>query len=149
MKLTYRGVGYDCDPPSIDMMEAGIGGMYRGCSWQARYPRHIPVPQPVRDLKYRGVAYRTGEMTESRVPASMPASVPARAPARESMPAMPVREAPIYIRDRALKNEVAKVHFANLCRNLEMRLQAAESRGDDALVKLLEKESQELTCSLG
>lgn len=141
MKLIYRGLSYDCDPPSIDMMEGGIGGTYRGCDWQVRYPRHIPVPQPVQDLKYRGVAYRTGETAESRVPAS----VPARAPAPEPSP---VRQAPTYVRNRALKNEVATIHFANLCRNLERRMQAAESRGDETLVQLLEKESKELTCSV-
>lgn len=141
MKLTYRGLSYDCDPPSIDMMEGGIGGMYRGCSWQVRYPRHIPMPQPVQDLKYRGVAYRTGETAESGVPVSVPVSVPAAKPT-------PVRTAPTYVRNRAFKKEVATIHFANLCRNLERRMQAAESRGDETLVKLLEKESKELTCSV-
>jgi hypothetical protein len=136
MKLTYRGIGYDYEPPSIDMMESEFGGKYRGNAWTVRYPRHVPVPQPVATLKYRGVPYQTGQTLGSRTPVT--ASVPAAAIA-VSM------ENP----HEEMLAEVAKAHRESICRSLERRLEAAKARGDRHLVQMLEKESQQLTCSIG
>jgi hypothetical protein len=50
----------------------------------------------------------------------------------------------IEIPDTLPAKEIARVHHANLRRNLERRLHAARQRGDLALIKMLEAESREL-----
>ncbi|MCM1984206.1 DUF4278 domain-containing protein [Lyngbya confervoides] len=60
MKLTYRGVTYDYNPPVVEMEPSKIQGKYRGLEWRFRNPKRVPVLQPTLDLKYRGVSYRTG-----------------------------------------------------------------------------------------
>lgn len=134
MKLTYRGINYKSELPTIDMMEGEVGGQYRGHQWQVRYPRHIPVPQPVEQLKYRGNNYTTGEPAVERISAPMPTI------ANEAI-AFPKQ--PLQILEQA-----AKVHRNNICRSLERRLQAARMQGDERLIALLENESKQLTCSM-
>ncbi|MEB3827268.1 DUF4278 domain-containing protein [Phormidium sp. CCY1219] len=133
MKLSYRGTPYDYEPPTLDMMEGETGGQYRGNAWHPRYPRHIPMPQPLHQLKYRGSTYSTGESVETAKPATAP-PVAAEAMAIDSEG------------DR-LGEEVAKLHRTNICRSLERRLQAARIQGDEHLIALLESESNQLTCS--
>ncbi|MBC6421481.1 MAG: hypothetical protein GDA43_09570 [Hormoscilla sp. SP5CHS1] len=45
----------------------------------------------------------------------------------------------------SVKQEVAKVHRANILENLEHRLQVARSRGDQELVRQLEKEKEQIS----
>ena len=137
MKLTYRGVSYNYEPPPIDMMEGEVGGKYRGQPWTVSYPRHIPVPQPALSLKYRGVSYQTGDAANAGVPA----------------PATPVANVPIWAvsprnASHTVVSEVSKIHRDNICQNLERRIEAAKARGDRQLLQMLEQESQQLTCSL-
>lgn len=61
MKLTYRGVSYDYNPPEVPTFDSGNVGTYRGLDVRFRNPQKQVVLQPTLDLKYRGVAYRTGE----------------------------------------------------------------------------------------
>lgn len=123
MKLTYRGVQYDYQPPTIDMVEGDLLGKYRGNAWKARYPRHIPVPQAPMNLKYRGIAYTTHQTTEM-----VPDTVVAPTAKRPSDPELVAR--------------VSKIHQANICDRLERRLEAAKAKGDRDLVRQLERESQ-------
>lgn len=137
MKLTYRGVSYDYEPPTIDMMEGELGGKYRGQPWRVSYPRHIPVPQPASALKYRGVSYQTGEVADAGTPA----------------PATPAATVPVWAvsprnASHAVVSEVSQIHRANICQNLERRIEAAKARGDRQLLQMLEQESQQLTCLL-
>lgn len=118
MKLGYRGVAYEYEPPTIDMTEGEIGGKYRGQPWRCSYPRHIPVPQPTLDLKYRGVAYRTNTQ-------------------QPAIPATSSRTSP----------ELAETHLANIRRRLEHRLQVAKNSGDEKLIRMLEAESRQLVRS--
>jgi hypothetical protein len=60
MQLKYRGVNYEYNPPVVEMEPSEIVGLYRGLEWRFRNPKKIPVLQTNLDLKYRGVAYRTG-----------------------------------------------------------------------------------------
>ncbi len=133
MRLSYRGVSYDCEPPTIDMLEGDIGGTYRGQPWRLRYPRHIPEVQPIADLKYRGVPDRTGQS------ASADARVPP--PAAHWQPTASIPKS-----RKTLLSETAKIHRANLYHNLERRMQAAIARGDKKLLQLLESEFQQLAC---
>ncbi len=122
MKLSYRGVAYEYEPPAIDMVEGEIGGKYRGQAWRVSYPRHIPVPQPALDLKYRGVAYST--YTKAQDCAIAQASNP-----------------------RQVSPELVETHLTHLRRRLEHRLQVAKTSGDQRLVRMLEAESKQLVRS--
>lgn len=73
MKLTYRGVSYDYNPPTVEYGDRTQVGKYRGVDVRFRNIKKAPVLQPTLDLIYRGVAY-TANPTES------PASVAAPAP---------------------------------------------------------------------
>lgn len=122
MKLSYRGVAYENESPAIDMVEGEIGGKYRGQAWRCSYPRHIPVPQPALDLKYRGVAH-------SSYPKAQGSAIPQMSKACKVSP------------------ELAETHLANIRRRLEHRLEVAKSRGDDKLIRMLEAESKQLVRS--
>ena len=56
MQLTYRGQTYTCDNHTVEMMETGLKGLYRGTAYSLQrglgYSQHEGVY-----LKYRGVAY--------------------------------------------------------------------------------------------
>jgi Domain of unknown function (DUF4278) len=116
MKLSYRGVEYENDPLGIEIIPGEVGGKYRGANWRHNYVRHIPVPSPVANLKYRGVAYQIGKPQD-----------------------VLVRE------DKKVADEPRNSHLANICRNLEKRLQVAKVNGDEKLVELLEDEKRQLT----
>lgn len=60
MQLKYRGVTYEYNPPVVEMEPSEIVGLYRGLEWRFRNPKRLPILQTNLDLKYRGVAYRTG-----------------------------------------------------------------------------------------
>ncbi len=127
IKLTYRGVRYDCELPTLDMVESSVGGRYRGHPWRLGHPRHLPAPQPICSLQYRGVHYQSDRPSESR----------ARVPER-------VTSAPKLC--LAIVSEVAQTHRDNLWKNLERRLQVAKAKGDRALIEMLENESKQLGC---
>ena len=61
MKLTYRGVQYDYNPPIVEMHDTSEMGKYRGVDIRFRTTKKTPVHQSTLDLLYRGAAYRTGE----------------------------------------------------------------------------------------
>ena len=57
MKLRYRGIEYDYNPPIIAVSEGEIGGKYRGLDWRFHNLDKPPVLQPRLNLTYRGVKY--------------------------------------------------------------------------------------------
>jgi hypothetical protein len=57
MKLTYRGVSYDYNPPTVAVEEDTVAGKFRGLDWRFRNLKKAPVLQPPANLTYRGVAY--------------------------------------------------------------------------------------------
>ncbi|PSF37735.1 hypothetical protein C7H19_09310 [Aphanothece hegewaldii CCALA 016] len=57
MKLTYRGVSYDYNPPVVETTDGNIGGKYRGLDWRFRNLKKPFVIQPIVKLTYRGVPY--------------------------------------------------------------------------------------------
>ncbi len=57
MKLKYRGVTYEYNPPTVETTEGEVGGKYRGLDWRFRNLKKPPILQPSVNLTYRGVAY--------------------------------------------------------------------------------------------
>lgn len=58
MKLTYRGISYEYNPPEVTYGDSTQVGKYRGVDIRFRIPKEVaPVLQPTLDLIYRGVAY--------------------------------------------------------------------------------------------
>lgn len=132
MKLTYRGTDYDYDIPAVDVTEGEVAGKYRGQHWNYHYVRHIPVPQKSHELMYRGVAYTTQ--------GAIQASTGATAKPAETTPAAPVK------RCAMITDNVARAHRTNICNILERRVKAAQARGDEKLLRLLELEAEQLAC---
>ncbi|MCC5896659.1 MAG: DUF4278 domain-containing protein [Phormidium sp. BM_Day4_Bin.17] len=131
MKLSYRGVPYDYTPPSLEMTESEIMATYRGQSYPLRYPRHMTLVQPVAELTYRGVPYRStanggAEPRERNVSRPLGSSIPMTA---------------------GEFSQVSQIHQENLCKRLSARIAIARDRGDEKLLQLLERESQDLVCS--
>jgi len=84
MKLTYRGVSYDYNPPVVDVEDTNDMGKYRGVDIRFRSTKKAPVHQPTLDLVYRGAAYRVGQSTEQA------AVAPAQVPVSTTVQATPV-----------------------------------------------------------
>ncbi|MBD2461573.1 DUF4278 domain-containing protein [Oscillatoria sp. FACHB-1407] len=138
MKLRYRGAEYDYEPTPVDMAETGITGQYRGRTFNFAYPRHIPVPQPTGDYKYRGVTYhRTANGTIE--PVSAPVAAPAT-PAVQTPTGVTYRS--VAASRHALMQEVAGKHRENIHRRLQHRLEVARAKGDQLLINELEREMQ-------
>jgi hypothetical protein len=62
MKLTYRGVSYDYNPPVVQTNTSDDVGKFRGVDIRFRTVQKAPVQQPTLDLVYRGVAYQIGTL---------------------------------------------------------------------------------------
>lgn len=132
MKLSYRGVGYDYNPPTLEVTEGEILGKYRGANWRCRTMNELPTPQPASNLTYRGVSY-----TKGSAPSSRPTAVSRVATARASRFTVPAA--------MSAPKEIDRIHRANLERNLERRLQVARRQGNQQLISLLEAERDQLT----
>lgn len=65
MKLTYRGVSYDYNPPVVETTDGKVGGKYRGLDWRFRNLKKPFVIQPTVNLTYRGVAYNKVGLPET------------------------------------------------------------------------------------
>ncbi len=57
MKLTYRGVSYEYNPPVLETTTGSVVGTYRGLDWRFRNLKKPPILQPRVNLTYRGVRY--------------------------------------------------------------------------------------------
>ncbi len=57
MPLTYRGVRYQANTPSLETSEAEIVGKYRGADLSFQRAKEICVPQSALKLRYRGVEH--------------------------------------------------------------------------------------------
>lgn len=121
MKLTYRGANYEYDIPTVDMEEGGVAGKYRGQNWNYHYPRHMKVPQHVRDLQYRG------RLNSDRV----------------SMKLDTIEET---VTSAQKVEDVATIHQMNICNILDRRKQVARAKGDVKLMSLLEIEWRQMAC---
>jgi hypothetical protein len=135
MQLRYRGNAYPFNPTIIDDMETRGTGHYRGRRVGFSYPRHIPVPQTLPPLTYRGVQYCVN--AEGQVETLAP-TIQDRSVAVAPQP-KPVAS----LSRKVLPQEVAQVHQANIRRRLQQRLDAARNQGNEQLVHQLEVEMQQ------
>ena len=139
MSRCYRGVEYDYNPPSLEVREGEILGKYRGRPLHFNYVRHVPVPQPVADLTFRGVPYRTtaqGQVCPSEV---------AHEQQRPSVfQGIKSSDNSIMRARRHLLKEAAESHRNNIQRTLQHRIEVARAQGNEMLLKQLEEEMHQL-----
>ena len=133
-QLSYRGIGYDYENSNIEFDQGEIGGKYRGQSWKYRYPKHIVHIKPKIYRQYRGVAYSTcpTPLQESQV------NQYSYHPAKDN-------RCPVQPQKQLQKHTSAQIHWENMRKSLERRLETAQAKGDLNLVSLLEKECRELS----
>ncbi|MGB2925221.1 MAG: DUF4278 domain-containing protein [Limnothrix sp.] len=134
MKLTYRGVSYDRNPSSLEVMEGDILGKYRGQVIRSHAPAAALNRPEVESmlLHYRGCVYP--QMT-SVVKLSTP--VKRQAPAASC----PVQSPTL---STFMNRDVRQVHIENMRNSLEARIRTAQAHGDERLVNLLQRESSQL-----
>lgn len=90
MKLTYRGISYEYNPPEVESSNSDTVGKYRGLDVRFRNPKKLPVLQTNLDFKYRGATHLAARADEVQVtvPVSthvVPELVPAN-PVKSSQP---------------------------------------------------------------
>ncbi|NJO44128.1 MAG: DUF4278 domain-containing protein [Cyanobacteria bacterium CRU_2_1] len=134
MQLSYRGVHYHYQPTPVDLVDSGISGRYRGQKVNFTYPRHVPLPQPVVELTYRGVTYRT---------TASGGVEPVALTDRNTVSVGQTVPLPLASQVRRLTNNgVIEVHRQNIQRRLQHRIEVAKTNGDESLLRQLEHEMQ-------
>lgn len=132
MELTYRGHSYEKNFPHIEIIPGEVGGKYRGNEWTYQYPRHIAMPPATTQLKYRGISYNPGQAVEQ---------VSCHQQSEKSP-----NKAELVIKNSKTDPKVNQIHQANICRNLDRRWLIAQAQGNEDLMRLLEKEFQQVAC---
>lgn len=138
MRLCYRGVEYDYNPPSLEVRESEMTGCYRGQPVHFSYVRHIPIPQPVGALTYRGVTYQTNSYGQIEAPAT---PLPSQSVDQQ---ALKVQNTAVARARRALLMDAAEVHRQSLARVLEHRMAVAKAQGNESLLQQLEQEMHQM-----
>lgn len=156
MKLTYRGVNYDYNPPVLDVTQSEAACQYRGQSATVNYVRHVPITQPAEQLTYRGVAYQTTRKGEVLQLVGQPAvqgqqlasnEATARPKARQTSVFQALRklagDSPAASARRELLKEATQVHKQSISRALEHRIEVARAEGNERLLRQLEAEMRQ------
>lgn len=138
MRLCYRGVEYDYNPPSLEVKEREMVGNYRGRPLHFNYVSHVPVPQPVAHLTYRGVDYDTTSQGQVRPHVVSTDQRPSVFQAIRSADNSVMRAR------RHLLKEAAQSHRSNIERTLQHRIAVARAQGNEMLLKQLEEEMHQL-----
>ncbi|PSN15549.1 hypothetical protein C7293_06880 [filamentous cyanobacterium CCT1] len=137
MKLCYRGVEYDYNPPSLEVRESELTGQYRGRPVTFSYVRHLPVTQPIGNYTYRGVDYSTNCYGQVEPPVAASQRQPVFQAGR------PVAGRGLQAR-RHLLREAADAHRVNIQRSIQHRIEVARAQGNDQLLRQLEDELHQL-----
>lgn len=133
MKLCYRGVDYDYNPPSLEVRESELTGCYRGRSMKFSYVSHVPVPQPVANYTYRGVGYSTNSQGQ----------VVSSATASERQPVFQAERIATgkgLNARRHLLREATEAHRINIQQSIQHRIEVARAQNNDQLLRQLEDE---------
>ncbi len=67
MKITYRGISYEYNPPTVAVEEDAVAGKFRGLDWRFHNLKKPLVLQPPVNLTYRGVAYSNRPTADQEV----------------------------------------------------------------------------------
>ena len=139
MKLTYRGVEYDYNPPVLEVTRSELTGQYRGQKTQYSYVRHVPIPQLAERLSYRGVSYLTtrtggiqqlgGQKATPNAWANLTGKLTGSSPAAQAR--------------RGLLKESSVLHQQNIARSLQHRMEVAKQKGNQTLLEQLESEQRQ------
>lgn len=137
MKLTYRGVEYDHNPPMLEVSESDILCNYRGRNHRYTYVRHVPFPQTQAKLTYRGATYQTNRHGERQALTQEKSVFSAfQRKLAELTPLMDER--------RQLLRESARSHSESIHRSLERRIAVAREQGNVNLLQQLEDEMRQM-----
>ncbi len=68
MKLTYRGISYEHNPNTVEVVSSMATGKYRGVEFRFSKVKDAPAMQPHYNLTYRGVKYNVKPNTDSVSP---------------------------------------------------------------------------------
>lgn len=137
MKLCYRGVEYDYNPPSLEVRESELTGRYRGRPLTFSYVSHLPVTQPIGEYTYRGVDYSTNCHGQVQPPTA------ARQRQSVFQAGRPAAARGLRAR-RHLLQEAADAHRINIQRSIQHRIEVARAQGNDQLLMQLEDELHQL-----
>ncbi|NEP85787.1 MAG: DUF4278 domain-containing protein [Okeania sp. SIO2C2] len=70
MKLIYRGISYEYNPTTVEVVPSVATGKYRGVEFRFSKVKNAPTMQPHYNLTYRGVKYNVKPNTDSISPVS-------------------------------------------------------------------------------
>lgn len=148
MKLAYRGLEYDYNPPMLEVTNSEIALNYRGHAVQHTYVRHVPIPQVSERLTYRGVAYQTtrqggiqqldssrGHATSVSASQGVVSFAGLRNKLSGNSDAAKAR--------RQLLQVASEHHKASITRSLQHRIDVAKSQGNTTLIEQLETEMRQ------
>ncbi|MEM7795115.1 MAG: DUF4278 domain-containing protein [Cyanobacteria bacterium P01_C01_bin.118] len=139
MKLTYRGVEYDHNPPMLEVSESDILCKYRGRTHRYAYVRHIPFPQNQATLTYRGAAYQTDRHGQRQAVHQAETKSMFSAFQRKLAELTPLMD-----ERRQLLRESARSHSESIQRSLEHRISVAREQGNINLLQQLEDEMRQM-----
>ncbi len=134
MKLTYRGIKYEYAPKTVEVITEGVCGKYRGAEWKCHHSEYIPVTHNAVELKYRGATYYSGNPEEVK-----------ELKQRKKLNSIFAASNNLFASNQPHNDELAKIHLANLQRNLQRRLEVAKQKGDENLIGILEEEANQLS----
>ncbi len=149
MKLTYRGVDYDYNPPMLEVTESEVACRYRGNPCHYTYVRHVPIPQPAEELMYRGVAYQTTRQGHIEQLASHPLAANSTVLSANRQTISSLRNkmmgiSPAAQARRDLVQEASLMHRQSIARSLQHRIEVAKAQGNDQLLQQLESEMSQI-----
>lgn len=130
MELIYRGLSLGMPPAGADVplsrqFETAI---YRGHFYSCPLSESAQIPQTALALTYRGIPCPTGSVKRTTDP---------------SVQAVPPRSGIIF-HPQFVTTQVTELHRRNIEKRLQDRIRSAQSRGDQALIRLLEAELQQI-----
>ncbi len=123
MRLSYRGVGYEDTPPTIELTEGEIQGKCHGVSWRCHTVAEARIPHAPQHLGSQNSAYSQRDHAQIERPE-------------------PSQTLPVCSTFNVLQ-QLKRIHSANVYRSLEHRMQVAKDRGDYPLLQVLESELRE------
>lgn len=145
MRPIYTKGTQEYEPPTLDQMAAEVGSYQRGQEWVYRYPRHIPNPPHT----HRHSCQSSQPSGNLQTPVMVEVSQPKEQTLPKHLWFHKPQEEPSLIDQvvkRTISGELAMIHRASICERLERRLQLAKQRGDEVLLRELEKEAAQLIC---